>query len=241
MFGPSSVLDRSVECSMPHNTYPPAQQSRTHPPRTTRPTTARGPLLWSLAAVGLLIGLFLAGATIENFGHADDTVAATTGQPKATSPTKAGGKPKGAGLPTGKAPRPPGLGDPVRDGKFEFVVSSAECASSVGNKLLNLKADGKYCVVDLTVKNIADKPQFFLGSAQKAFDAAGTKYTDDKVAGFYANGDTKTFVKKISPGEKVAGKVVFDVPKATTLTLIELHDSFFSGGVQVVLKQTSGE
>ena len=225
---------------MPYDTYPPAQQSRTRPPRTTRPRTARGPLLWSLAAVGLLVGLFLFGAAIENFGHADGNVAATTNQPEGTTPTKgptkASGKTKGAGQSNRKAPTPPGLGDPVRDGKFEFVVSSADCAPSVGSKYLNLKADGKYCVVDLTVKNIADNPQLFLGSAQKAFDATGTKYTDDKVAGFYANGDSKAFLKKIGPGDKVVGKVVFDVPKATTLTTIELHDSFFSGGVQVALK-----
>ena len=221
---------------MPYDTYPPAQRPRTRPPRTTRPGTARGPLLWSLAAVGLLVGLFLFGAAIENFGHADDNVAATIDQPTGTSPSKAGGKTKAAGQSNRKAPTPPGLGDPVRDGKFEFVVSSADCASSVGSKFLNLKADGKYCVVDLTVTNIADKPQLFLGSAQKAFDAAGTKFTDDKVAGFYANGDSKAFLKKIGPGDKVVGKVVFDVPKATTLTTIELHDSFFSGGAQVALK-----
>jgi hypothetical protein len=33
----------------------------------------------------------------------------------------------------------------------------------------------------------------------------------------------------------VVGKIVFDVPKATALTTVELHDSFFSGGAKVTL------
>jgi len=196
------------------------------PPRTTRSRTTIAPLLWALAAVGTLIGLFLAGAAAESLGHADSTAAtAPAGQPKGTSQTN------------GKVTKPPGIGDAVRDGKFEFVVARVDCAkSSVGSKYLNRKAEGKYCVVSLSVKNIADQPQLFLGSAQKAFDAAGTKFTDDKVAGLYANDDTQTFLQKIDPGGKVVGKIVFDVPKSTKLTAVELHDSFFSGGVKVTLK-----
>ena len=197
-----------------------------HPPRKTRSGSKLAPLLWALAAAGTLIGLFLAGAAAESLGHADSTAAtAPAGPPKGTSQTNR------------KVAKPPGIGDAVRDGKFEFVVSRADCAkSSVGSEHLSRKAQGKYCVVSLSVKNIADQSQIFLGSAQKAFDAAGTKFTDDKLAGLYANNDTQTFLQKIDPGDKVVGKIVFDVPKTTKLTVVELHDSFFSGGVQVTLK-----
>lgn len=195
---------------MPHDQYaPPRQHRRRH-----------APLLWALAAVGTLAGLFLAGVAAEGLGHDTESTAttATTAQPAVA------------------APKQPGIGDAVRDGKFEFVVSRADCArTTVGSKHLNRKATGKYCVVHLSVRNIADQPQLFLGSAQKAFDAAGTKYTDDKLAGLYANDDTQTFLQKIDPGGRVVGKIVFDVPKSTTLTTVELHDSFFSGGARVTL------
>jgi hypothetical protein len=204
---------------MPHGQYP--------TPRKTRPRVKHAPLLWALAAVGTVAGLFLLGAAAQNVGRDTDSAAATA----------AAGPPKGNGQPARKVVRPPGIGDAVRDGKFEFVVSRADCAkSTVGSKYLNRKAQGKYCVVHLSVRNIADQPQLFLGSAQKAFDAAGTKFTDDKLAGFYANNDTQTFLQKIDPGGKVVGKIVFDVPKTTTLTTVELHDSFFSGGARVILK-----
>lgn len=40
---------------------------------------------------------------------------------------------------------------------------------------------------------------------------------------------------KISPGNAIKGTVYFDVPKDTTLTSLELHDSMFSSGVKVKL------
>jgi hypothetical protein len=212
------VLDRSVENAMPHGQYP--------PPRQTRPRAKLAPLFWAMAAVGTLVGLFLLGAAAQNAGRDTDSAAAT-----ATA-----GQPKGNGQPNRKVAEPPGIGDAVRDGKFEFVISRADCArSTVGSKHLNRKAQGKFCVVHLSVRNIADQPQLFLGSAQKAFDAAGTEFTDDKIAGLYANDDTQTFLQKIDPGDKVVGKIVFDVPATTALTIVELHDSFFSGGVRVTL------
>jgi hypothetical protein len=43
------------------------------------------------------------------------------------------------------------------------------------------------------------------------------------------------FLEDINPGNEVKGKLIFDVPKPTKLTAIELHDSMFSGGVKVAL------
>jgi hypothetical protein len=91
-------------------------------------------------------------------------------------------------------------------------------------------------VVSLSVRNIADRPQLFLSRAQKAFDVAGAGYTSDEIAGLFANRETQTFLRKIDPGDRVVGKLVFDVPTTTTLTTVELHDSLFSGGVKVTVK-----
>ena len=194
---------------------------------TRRRANLLGPVLGSLAAVVALIILFLVGTVAGN--PAQNKPAAATG-------TKTG-QPKGNDHAHGAPAKAPALGEAVRDGKFEFVVSEADCSNSqVGLEHLKRTATGKYCVVSLSVENIADRPQFFLGSAQKARDAAGATFHDDEIAGFYANRDTQTFLRKIDPGEKVVGKLVFDVPKATTLTTVELHDSFLSGGVQVTLK-----
>jgi Domain of unknown function (DUF4352) len=120
--------------------------------------------------------------------------------------------------------------------RFEFTVTSVKCgATSVGSDLLGQKAQGEYCLVDVTVRNIGDAPQTFDGSSQKAFDAQGAEYSNDGVAEMYANEGNATFLENINPGNQVKGRLVFDVPKDTTLTELMLHDSPFSGGVRVNL------
>jgi hypothetical protein len=132
----------------------------------------------------------------------------------------------------------PGVGDPVRDGKFEFTVTKVDCSrSKVGNEYLNKKAQGKFCQISLTVKNIGDEAQTFDGSSQKAMDAKGTEFSNDGAAEMYANQDNSTFLNEINPGNQTKGKVIFDVPRSTTLTSLELHDSPFSGGVTVALSR----
>ena len=43
------------------------------------------------------------------------------------------------------------------------------------------------------------------------------------------------FLNEINPGNSTKGRLIFDVPKSTKLTALELHDSPFSGGVEVSL------
>ena len=180
-------------------------------------------MLSVVVALGVLIVLFGIGAAAENRGRG--------GSPEdGDRPARAGS------VPATKAAETPGLGDPVRDGKFEFVVSRVDCKrSTVVRKQMKRTAAGKYCLITLSVRNIADRPQFFLGRVQKAADAAGTEFSNDELAGLLANPDAQTFLRKIGPGSKITGKIVFDVPKATTLTDLELHDSYLSGGVRVTL------
>jgi hypothetical protein len=125
----------------------------------------------------------------------------------------------------------------VRDGKFEFVVNGIDCSKkTVGNQFLNEKAQGRFCLIDVTVKNIGTEEQMFDGSSQKAFDLAGTEYSNNAAAELYANEGTATFLENVNPGNHVRGKLVFDVPATVVLTELELHDSPFSGGVKVTLK-----
>jgi hypothetical protein len=209
-------------------TRPGVTRPRTRPPRKTRPRTRVAPVLTAVVAVVAVIGLFLFGIAAESFGR-NDTAAATTVTGQVNGPAPAKEHPAAADP-------SPGIGQPVRDGRFEFVVSRVDCSKSqVGLEYLHRTAKGRFCVVSLSITNIADEPQFFLGRAQQAFDAGGTKFTDDAVAGFFANRNATAFLDKIDPGERISGRLVFDVPKKTTLTAMELHDSFFSGGARVVL------
>lgn len=135
-------------------------------------------------------------------------------------------------------PKAPGLNTPVRDGKFEFVVTGVQAGlAEVGdNPYLAKKAQGQFVIVSMTVKNIGTKPQSFDPSSQKLKDAQGRTFESDSMAQI-ALGDSDVPVwDNINPGNTVQVKVVFDMPEGAVPATIELHDSMFSGGADVALK-----
>jgi hypothetical protein len=147
----------------------------------------------------------------------------------------------GGGGQGGQAPAPsnnPGIGDPVRDGKFEFVVTKAECGvNEVGTGISSKRPQGQFCLVTLSVRNIGDKPQTLSDSDQKGIGTNGSEYSTDTVAGTYANdSNSQVWLTEINPGNQVTGILAYDLPKDVDLAKLELHDSLFSGGVMVDLK-----
>ncbi|PWV84519.1 protein of unknown function [Prauserella marina] len=128
------------------------------------------------------------------------------------------------------------IGQPARDGKFEFVVKDLSRAKTVGD-YLTATAQGEYVIVELTVKNIGSEPQLLSDTEQFLYDARGNKYSADSAAGIYLTGDGSDSVwfKEINPGNTVEGKIAFDLPADVEPVSAELHDSSLSGGVTVDL------
>jgi hypothetical protein len=157
-------------------------------------------------------------ATDDSAVDADnDSDAATSEKDKATSDSK------------------PGIGDKARDGKFEFTVLGLDCGKKqIGDQYLNQKAQGQFCLLGLKVRNIGDESRTFDGSNQLLYDVKDRKFEADTEAGIYLD-DSKSFLEEINPGNVVKGVVVFDVPKNFAPEKAELHDSLFSGGVEVSL------
>jgi hypothetical protein len=200
------------------------------PPAAVAPPKKKSKAKVVLAVVGAVVLI----AIVSN--------AMSGGEPKPATDTTAAGDSSAAKPAPGK-PKPAvkakaaGIGAPVRDGKFEFVVLSQKCGvAKVGNQYIGETAQGQFCLVTMTVKNIGDKSQMFDSSSQKAFNASGQEYSADSGASLYANEGTATFLNEINPGNQVKGTVVFDIPKGASLTKLELHDSPFSGGIGVALK-----
>jgi hypothetical protein len=135
---------------------------------------------------------------------------------------------------SGDKPAAVGIGQPARDGKFEFVVSKLECGiSKIGDQYLNRTAQGQFCKVSMSVKNIGNEAKLFTDSNQHAYNAAGQKYEADSAAAIYLGQDSKSFLENINPGNAVNGVIIFDIPKDGKIVKLELHDSAFSGGVTV--------
>jgi hypothetical protein len=137
---------------------------------------------------------------------------------------------KGKNAVTGK------MNEPAVDGKFQFTVTGMKCGvPSVGPEGAGQKAQGEFCLIDVSIKNVANTAEIFNDSSQQATDAKGAVYSVDSGAAVYANGDASTFLEQINPGNTVKGKLVFDVPKGTKLTSVILHESMYTPGIKVPL------
>ncbi|QIK84860.1 DUF4352 domain-containing protein [Sanguibacter sp. HDW7] len=199
-----------------------------------------------LTVVGALVVLGVVGNALG--GGGDDTPAAA---PTATSTTTAGGdatkdeKPKDDATkddaskeekPAKDEKKDPGVGDTVRDGKFEFVVTKvSDGGTSIGPKGFAEKAQGRFVLVHVDVTNIGKEPQYFFGDNQTVYDSEDREFSADTTAAIYLE-DSSSFIEEINPGNTVEGTLVFDLPKGVGAERIELHDSVFSGGVVVDLR-----
>lgn len=215
----------------PNPEYPQPPQPQPYTPQPVKKKSSTTKIL--LIVAGGLVGLCCIGGVIgvAAAGGEDDkaTTAPAGGTAKAGDTTKADGKPA--------AKANPKVGTAVKDGQFEFTVTNVEYGKTqVGGQYTSKKAQGQFVLVTVAVKNIGKEPRMLTGANQTAFGPGGVKYNNDGSAEYYANeGNFSTFLENINPGNAVNGVLVFDVPKDTKLTKIELHDALFSGGVTVDL------
>jgi Domain of unknown function (DUF4352) len=211
--------------------YPPAYrpsppQQSPLPPRKSWPR--RHKILTALgAAFGLLIAIIIISVAASGTSTPSGTPAATAPATAATSPSTP---------PTSAPPKAAGIRTAVRDGKFQFTITSVTSVKSVGDSVVGQTAQGQYAVVHITVTNIANVAQTMDDSAQYVYDAQGRKFSADSTADIYGNGTgNSVFLTQINPGNSVHGLIYFDLPANDKAVSAELHDSVFSGGVTVSL------
>lgn len=170
-----------------------------------------------------LIALIVIIAIASNTGGSDSSSSST------------GGSSSGGDSASGAA-QAAGLNTPVRDGKFEFTVTGMDCSSNtIGNSPVSTTANGVFCIASVNVTNVGKEAQTLDATSQYGYDAQGNKYSTDTEAEFYLPDAGGALFNQLNPGTSVSGQIVYDVPAGTQLTKLELHDSMFSGGVEVNL------
>lgn len=121
-----------------------------------------------------------------------------------------------------------GIGEVLRIGDVEFTVNSVKTASNVGGEY-GSNAQGKYLIVNTTVKNVSneaittDSSFFKLLSGEKTYEA-------DSTAAIYANQDVNFFFEQINPDISLSGNVVFDVSNEVISNpdlLLQVQTGFF--------------
>ena len=128
------------------------------------------------------------------------------------------------------------MNTPIADGTFEFTVTAARCGlHQVGDGKAAQPAQGQFCLIDVTVKNVGSSPVIFDDISQTAYDATGNQYSADSTADVAANKGQPAFLQPIGPGTTVRGRLAFDISTRETLTSVVLHESIFSDGVRIPL------
>lgn len=191
-----------------HQPPGPPQAPRSRPPWYKRP----GPAILAAAGVGLVLFLIigaLAGDP-ESTSAPKGTSVPTTAAQATTTPTSAESEPETTAKPTTTA-RQTDVGNAVRDGGFEFLVSRFSCRAG-------------RCSATMHVENIGNDPGTMFASNQYLFDDQDRRFAAD---------DTLTdplFFQELNPGQTVRGTVIWKVGSGTKPAHLELHDSLFPAG-----------
>ena len=129
-----------------------------------------------------------------------------------------------------------GIGTEARDGKFAFTVNSIKCGvKQVGSYYLTSKPQGRFCVLDILIKNIGQEAQSVNSDNMYLYDNDDRKFSTSNEA-MLSLPNSDLWYKDINPGNFVNGQLVFDLPAGVIPTKAELHDSAFSDGVLITLK-----
>ncbi|WP_329405145.1 protein kinase [Nocardia vinacea] len=131
------------------------------------------------------------------------------------------------------APVSAGLNSPVRDGKFEFVVTSVDS----GFPRIGLQnASGSYSVVTVAVRNISDESKWFLPVGQRLVDTQGRQVDHNAIATMWQTTQRRYgYSFELQPGQSATTQLVFDVAQDATPSRLELHDFMLSNGATVEL------
>lgn len=129
------------------------------------------------------------------------------------------------------------MGKSVRDGKFSFVVTSAEQPSKSFTDRFGTRqsAQGEFVIVRVNVTNIGYDARTLTATDLYLVDEAGQRFATSSAISSLAGAEA-IFSHKINPGHTVNNApVLFDVAPGTVIASIELHDSMTSTGVRVRL------
>ncbi len=172
-------------------------------------------ILGGLLVLGVIGGALGGGSsTSARSGDATSNAAATTAAQKST------------------AAQLPGIGAAVTSGDVEYTVTAFACDVSVTNYSGAITPQGKWCKLDVTVKNVGKQKVTVTDDFIKVKDAAGVEYSTGSETVMV---DGTIFLKGINPGNSIQGTAYFDVPKDAAPVTAVLKGGYFAKSVDVAV------
>jgi hypothetical protein len=126
------------------------------------------------------------------------------------------------------------MNQPGRDGDLEFLVTGVTCGvPRLGDGFVEHPATGQFCLVDVVVSNVGDRPVAFSDMIQRAYGPTERRYAANSAAGLIANREQQVFHNEINPGNDVTAVLVYDIPADDRIVRLVLRESQTSPGVEV--------
>jgi hypothetical protein len=203
------------------------------PPPAGRRVPGKARLRGVLVALAIVVVGALATLNDGDHGGSGDGSDNDRGGSGYQSGSQATRSASGSGSQTGSSRTRAPYG-PVRDGKFEFRVTRFGCgARTLGSGPRAPRAEGKFCLVTMQVRNIGRVPQTFDANAQELYAVGGASNQVDGAATLLAG--SKLLYLRVNPGNSVNGTLVYDVPTSFRPAFLEVHDSPASRGARLLL------
>ena len=123
------------------------------------------------------------------------------------------------------------VGQEVRSGSFSFTVTRVECVGQeVGTPPATREAQGRFCLLHLSLHNVGDQPATYSGSDQLVADTSAKRYSPGTMdAGppppplVPGAGDKEITDVRLNPGSEADGVLIFDMPVAAKPAEFEFH------------------
>ena len=97
------------------------------------------------------------------------------------------------------------------------------------------KANGKFCIVSLSITAVGKRAGFFTTFMQVGYDSKGNELETDGVAEIYHASGKPPVSGTIQPGATIEKEIIFDVAADASLVTVELHGDFSSDGQKVTV------
>jgi hypothetical protein len=139
----------------------------------------------------------------------------------------------------GFSPNPEGparfamLGEEARDADLAFTITDYECgATEVGEGVGARTAQGRFCFLNVTLRNTGREPVPFFAPGQALVDGQERRYGIDPraTAAHPANAGHDPTSAVINPANELNGVLVFDIPPDAHPTFVNLLGSPRGGG-----------
>jgi hypothetical protein len=126
------------------------------------------------------------------------------------------------------------IGSAVTTGDFKVTISKLrEGGKEVGNEYFGEKAQGRYVLVDLKIKNTGDQADYFSSGNIKLIDEKGREFSVDEMASIHVS-DSNPLLEEINPGNTSKGTFAFDLPQGVDAEQAQISaGGLFEGPVTV--------